>query len=78
MAFFEGNKMTGGYGDGPDIINSCTINVNKGEIVAILGPKIATISPLLTLMVHEEIISTPPYPPVIPFPSKKDINQYLH
>ena len=38
MGFFEGNKMTGGYGDGPDIINSCTINVNKGEIVAILGP----------------------------------------
>ena len=38
MAYFEGNKMTGGYGDGPDIINSCTINVNKGEIVAILGP----------------------------------------
>ncbi len=38
MAFFEGNKMTGGYGDGPDIISSCTINVNKGEIVAILGP----------------------------------------
>ena len=33
MAFFEGNKMTGGYGDGPDIISSCTINVNKGEIV---------------------------------------------
>ena len=30
--------MTGGYGDGPDIINSCSINVNKGEIVAILGP----------------------------------------
>ena len=38
MAFFEGNKMTGGYGQGPDIISSCTINVNKGEIVAILGP----------------------------------------
>ena len=38
MAFFEGNKMTAGYGDGPDIINSCSINVNKGEIVAILGP----------------------------------------
>mgnify|MGYP001478140965 CR=1 FL=1 len=38
MAFFEGKKMTAGYGDGPDIINSCTINVNKGEIVAILGP----------------------------------------
>ena len=30
--------MTAGYGDGPDIINSCTIHVNKGEIVAILGP----------------------------------------
>ena len=38
MAFFEGNMMTGGYGDGSDIINSCTINANKGEIVAILGP----------------------------------------
>jgi branched-chain amino acid transport system ATP-binding protein len=29
--------MTGGYG-GPDIITSCSLNVNKGEIVAILGP----------------------------------------
>ena len=29
--------MTGGYG-GPDIINSCSIKVNKGEIVTILGP----------------------------------------
>ena len=38
MAFFEGNKMTAGYGKGPDIINSCSIKVNKGEIVAILGP----------------------------------------
>ena len=38
MAFFEGNNMTGGYGDGPDIINSWSINVDKGEIVAILGP----------------------------------------
>ena len=38
MAFFEGVKMTAGYGNGPDIINSCSINVNKGEIVAILGP----------------------------------------
>ncbi len=38
MSFFEGNKMTAGYGNGPDIINSCTINVNRGEIVAILGP----------------------------------------
>ena len=38
MAFFEGNNMTGGYGNGPDIINSCSIKVNRGEIVAILGP----------------------------------------
>ena len=38
MAFFEGSKMTAGYGDGPDVISSCTINVDKGEIVAILGP----------------------------------------
>ena len=38
MAFFEGNKMTGGYGNGPDIINSCSVNVEKGEIVSILGP----------------------------------------
>ena len=37
-AFFEGNQMTAGYGNGPDIISSCTIKVNKGEIVAILGP----------------------------------------
>ena len=38
MAYFEGNKMTAGYGDGPDIINSCSISVDRGEIVAILGP----------------------------------------
>ena len=38
MAFFEGNQMTGGYGKGPNIISSCSVNVNKGEIVAILGP----------------------------------------
>ena len=38
MAFFEGNQMTGGYGNGPDIITSCSVNVNRGEIVAILGP----------------------------------------
>ena len=38
MAFFEGNNMTAGYGEGPDIISSCTLNADKGEIVAILGP----------------------------------------
>ena len=38
MAYFEGVEMTGGYGNGPDIINSCSVDVNKGEIVSILGP----------------------------------------
>jgi len=37
MPFFIGENMTGGYG-GADIITSCTIDVNRGEIVAILGP----------------------------------------
>ena len=38
MAFLEGNNMTASYGEGPDIITSCSINANRGEIVAILGP----------------------------------------
>ena len=38
MAYLEGAKMTAGYGDGPDIISSCSITANRGEIVAILGP----------------------------------------
>ena len=38
MARFEEIKMTGGYGEGPDIISSCSVNVNQGEIVSILGP----------------------------------------
>ena len=38
MAYFEGIEMTGGYGNGPDIISSCSVSVNKGEIVSILGP----------------------------------------
>ena len=38
MAYFEGAKMTAGYGEGPDIISSCSIIANRGEIVAILGP----------------------------------------
>ena len=37
MPFFSGENMTGGYG-GADIISACTINEEKGEIVAILGP----------------------------------------
>jgi branched-chain amino acid transport system ATP-binding protein len=38
MAYFEGENMTGGYGKGPDIINSCSVKVDRGEIVSILGP----------------------------------------
>ena len=38
MSFFTGHQMTAGYGNGPDIISSCSIRVDKGEIVAILGP----------------------------------------
>ena len=38
MPFLVGNQMTAGYGNGPDIINSCSIKVDRGEIVAILGP----------------------------------------
>ena len=38
MSYFEGAKMTAGYGEGPDIISSCSITANRGEIVAILGP----------------------------------------
>ena len=50
MAFFEGLKMTGGYGNGPDIINSCSVDVNKGEIVSILGPNGAGKSTLFDLI----------------------------
>ncbi|WP_425435144.1 ABC transporter ATP-binding protein [Litoreibacter ascidiaceicola] len=30
--------MSGGYGQGPDILHDCTIAVNKGEIAVIVGP----------------------------------------
>ena len=30
--------MIAGYGNGPDIIKSCSLKVDKGEIVALLGP----------------------------------------
>ena len=50
MAFFEGNKMTAGYGNGPDIISSCSINVDRGEIVAILGPNGAGKSTVMKAM----------------------------
>ena len=51
MAYFEGIEMTGGYGNGPDIINSCTVNVNRGEIVSILGPNGAGKSTAMKAMV---------------------------
>jgi branched-chain amino acid transport system ATP-binding protein len=41
--------MTGGYG-GPDIITSCTVDVNRGEIVAILGPNGAGKSTVMKAM----------------------------
>ena len=50
MAFFEGSKMTAGYGNGPDIISSCSINANRGEIVAILGPNGAGKSTAMKVM----------------------------
>ena len=50
MAFFEGIKMTGGYGSGPDIISSCSVNVNRGEIVSILGPNGAGKSTIINIM----------------------------
>ena len=50
MAYFEGAKMTAGYGDGPDIISSCSITANRGEIVAILGPNGAGKSTAMKVM----------------------------
>ena len=37
MSFLIGEGMTGGYG-GADILNGCTIAVDKGEIAVIVGP----------------------------------------
>ncbi|MCT8160479.1 ABC transporter ATP-binding protein [Pseudoruegeria sp. SHC-113] len=36
--FLIGDSMTGGYGNGPDILHDCTIAVDKGEIAVIVGP----------------------------------------
>ncbi len=36
--FLIGDAMTGGYGSGADILHSCTIAVNQGEIAVIVGP----------------------------------------
>jgi branched-chain amino acid transport system ATP-binding protein len=37
MSFLIGKDMTGGYG-GADILNGCTIAVERGEIAVIVGP----------------------------------------
>ncbi|MFV0384848.1 ABC transporter ATP-binding protein [Paracoccus sp. (in: a-proteobacteria)] len=36
--FLIGEDMWGGYGRGPDILQGCTIAVEKGEIAVIVGP----------------------------------------
>jgi branched-chain amino acid transport system ATP-binding protein len=36
--FLIGDAMTGGYGAGPDILHSCTIAVEPGQIAVIVGP----------------------------------------
>ncbi len=38
MSYLIGEKMTGGYGKGADILHECTIAVEKGEIAVIVGP----------------------------------------
>ncbi|MCY4180513.1 MAG: ATP-binding cassette domain-containing protein, partial [Litoreibacter sp.] len=37
-AVLIGDTMSGGYGQGPDILHDCTIAVDKGEIAVIVGP----------------------------------------
>jgi len=36
--FLIGDAMTGGYGTGANILNDCTISVEKGKIAVIVGP----------------------------------------
>lgn len=36
--FLIGDALSGGYGRGVDILHSCTISVNEGEIAVIVGP----------------------------------------
>ena len=36
--FLIGDSLSGGYGRGVDILRSCTISVNEGEIAVIVGP----------------------------------------
>ena len=36
--FLIGDRMTGGYGKGADILNDCTVAVGLGQIAVIVGP----------------------------------------
>ena len=36
--YLVGEAMTGGYGNGPDILHDCTVSVEPGEIAVIVGP----------------------------------------
>ena len=38
MSYLVGEGLTGGYGSGPDILNGCHIQVDRGEIAVIAGP----------------------------------------
>ncbi len=38
MSALIGHEMTGGYGTGADILHSCTIGVEPGEVAVIVGP----------------------------------------
>ena len=38
MSALIGQEMTGGYGSGADILHSCTIGVEAGEVAVIVGP----------------------------------------
>ncbi len=38
MTYLVGENLTGGYGNGPSILNGCNISVDKGEIAVIVGP----------------------------------------
>ena len=38
MSYLIGEKLSGGYGGGADIIRDCTISVDKGQISVVVGP----------------------------------------
>jgi len=38
VSFLSGEHMTGGYGGGANILEDCTITVDRGEIAVVVGP----------------------------------------